>query len=136
MSVASALAEWRRARASLGAAGSCRRDGYHADAVSRAYYAVLHAARAALESSGADVPRTHEGVSNRFGLHFVVTGLIERHIAAEIGRLHSLRGRADYDVGALFDEASAQDAISRAEAFLNRIRELLATSIPDDQLQL
>ena len=43
------LAEWRRAAESLGAAESCRRDGYYADAISRTYYVILHAAKAALQ---------------------------------------------------------------------------------------
>ena len=43
------LAEWRRATESLGAAASCRRDGFYADSVSRTYYAMLHAAKAALQ---------------------------------------------------------------------------------------
>lgn len=43
------IGEWRRAAEALGAAQSCRRDGFYADAVSRAYYAILHAAKAALQ---------------------------------------------------------------------------------------
>jgi uncharacterized protein (UPF0332 family) len=40
------LAEWLRANASLQAAKNLTQDGLHADAISRAYYAVLHAAKA------------------------------------------------------------------------------------------
>ena len=122
MSVEAALPEWRRAQSALGASGWCQRDGYYADAASRAYYAVLHAAKATLAYSGFGAPDTHDGVSNRFGLHIARTGLIERHFAAEIGRLYDLRNRADYAIDAVFSEADAQDAIARAEAFLNRIR--------------
>ncbi len=43
------LAEWNRARESLRAAESLTRDGLYADAISRAYYAILHSAKNALE---------------------------------------------------------------------------------------
>ena len=134
MNVAGALLEWRRAQSALGASESCRRDEYYADAISRAYYAVLHAAKAVLAGYGFGAPNTHDGVSNRFGLHIARTGLIERHLASEIGRLYDLRNRADYVVDAEFSEADAQDAIARAEAFLNRIHALLATAIPAEEL--
>jgi uncharacterized protein (UPF0332 family) len=42
------LAEWHRARESLRAAKTLTRDGLYADAISRAYYAILHSAKAAL----------------------------------------------------------------------------------------
>ena len=42
------LAEWSRARQSLQAAETLTRDSLYADAVSRAYYSILHAAKAAL----------------------------------------------------------------------------------------
>ena len=42
------LAEWRRALRSLAAAGLLAREGFAEDAVSRTYYAILHAAKAAL----------------------------------------------------------------------------------------
>ena len=134
MSVESALPEWRRVQSALGASRSCQRDGYYADAVSRAYYAVLHAAKAMLAYNGFGVPNTHDGVSNRFGRHIARTGLIERHFASEIGRLYDLRNRADYVVDAVFGEADAQDAIARAEAFLNRLHTLLATAITTEEL--
>jgi uncharacterized protein (UPF0332 family) len=41
------LAEWNRARESLQAAETLTRDGLYADAISRAYYAILHGAKAA-----------------------------------------------------------------------------------------
>jgi len=42
------LAEWNRARESLRAAETLTRNACYADAISRAYYAILHAAKAAL----------------------------------------------------------------------------------------
>ena len=134
MSVPSALAEWQRARAALGAAASCQRDGYYADAVSRGYYAVLHAARAALELH--DLPtETHASTNRMFGYRIARSGLVEAHFGNVITDLANARRNADYVVDMAFHEADADAAYARAEAFLNRVRELLVRSIPDDQLQ-
>ncbi len=134
MSAANAIAEWRRARGCLGAADSCRRDGYYADAISRAYYAVLHAARAALELYGFPT-ETHSATNNTFGLHIVRTSRIEPSFGSVITDLADARLNADYDVDLTFDVNDATVTHARAEAFLNRIRELLAGAIPAEQLQ-
>ena len=70
------LAEWRRAAESLGAAESCRRDGFYADSISRTYYVILHAAKAALQLRDI-ASESHAAVKRLFGLHLVQTGLVE-----------------------------------------------------------
>jgi len=70
------LAEWRRATESLQAAEMLAREGYHADAVSRAYYAILHATKAALQVHDVAV-ESHAAARQLFGLHLVRTGEIE-----------------------------------------------------------
>ena len=134
MSVDTALLEWRRAQAGLGAADSCRRDGYYADAVSRAYYAVLHGARGALELHGFST-ETHRATRNLFGRNFVRTGRIEPEWARIIRELADARTAADYKVSLTFDLDDANAAYAQAEAFLNRIHESLAEVIPTEQLQ-
>jgi uncharacterized protein (UPF0332 family) len=61
------------------------------DAVSRAYYAALHVARALLLTEGVE-PQTHAGVSSMLGMHFVVSGRLAPEHAKELARLkRSLR---------------------------------------------
>ena len=134
MSSAAAVSEWWRALNCLGAARSCYRDGYFADAISRAYYTVLHAAKASIEAMDIDAPRTHHGVSNLFGQHIVLPGLVERTLGANIRRLYSLRNRADYDTDAQFSADDAQAAISAAQSFLVPVRALLSLRISDPDL--
>ena len=129
-----AIAEWRRARTALNAALACERSGCHADAVSRAYYAVLHAARAALQFEAGKETRTHAATANQFGLIIVGRGLVEPEIGSEIGDLQELRMKADYDEEMLFVTADSRSACARATLFLNRIRKLLITAIPPDEL--
>jgi HEPN domain-containing protein len=60
------------------------------DAVSRAYYAALHVARAVLVSEGVE-PRSHAGISSMLGLHFVVPGLLAAEHGKELSRLEQFR---------------------------------------------
>ena len=121
--------EWRRARDCIGAARLCHNGGFYADAVSRAYYAVMHAAKAALALYNVR-PTSHPAVANRFGLVIVQAGLAERHWGSEIIRLGLLRKDADYEVSRTFSEAESLNACDRADAFLARILELLPPSVP------
>ena len=128
------IAEWWRARESLGAAATYESAGYYADSISRAYYAVMHAARAALQIYGVSVAR-HSSLGGLFGQHIVRRGLVEAPWSREIGRLSNLRIDADYNVTQKFGEADARAAYQRAAAFLDRIREFLTSQIPLDELE-
>jgi uncharacterized protein (UPF0332 family) len=127
------IAEWWRAQECIGAAWLCQGRGFYSDAISRAYYAILHGAKAALQLYDIDA-RTHEGVKNVFGGSIAVAGLVERHWSREINSLGILRRAADYNVTRTFSESDSRLACERSEAFLNRIRALLATTIAPENL--
>ena len=70
------VAEWRRAREALKAAETLTREHCYADAISRAYYVILYAAKAALHVH--DVAAgSHSAVRRLFGLNLVRSGEIE-----------------------------------------------------------
>ena len=121
------LAEWRRAAESLGAAESCRRDGFYADAISRTYYVILHAAKAALQQRDI-ASESHAAVKRLFGLHLVQSGLVESEWGASIGIGLDARLTADYDAETSFSDTDAQDECDRARAFLKRIGNLLLSN--------
>ena len=124
MSETLAIAEWRRAEDCRQVAQLCLRHGFYPDAISRSYYAVLHAAKAALALYDID-PGSHRALSNLFGLHIVQAGLVEGQWGSVIGRLSDLRMDADYDVEVIFSEADAADAYEQADGFVSRIHALL-----------
>jgi len=62
-------AEIDRAKEALTAAKNLFEDGLFADSISRAYYAIFHAARAVLLTKEIDTD-THSGAISMFGLHF------------------------------------------------------------------
>ena len=127
------VGEWKRARESLGAAHSCRRDEYYADSISRAYYAMLHAAKAVLVLHSISAER-HTAVRRMFREHLVTTGLVESVWADAIALGSEERIHSDYDINAVFGEADVRQACERAEAFLDRIRTLLADAVPPEDL--
>ena len=124
MAAAAVAGEWRRAQECLAAARLCRDNGFYADALSRAYYAIMHAAKAALAQWDI-VPTSHKAVQRLFGQDLVMKNRIEPVWADYIKEGFADRAAADYDVSAVFTRADAEDAIDRAAAFLNRIRSLL-----------
>lgn len=135
MSEPLAIAEWSRAEDSRQVAHLCLLHGFYADAIARSYYAVLHAARAALVVHDVDPGRRHRALSNLFGLHIVQSGLVERRWGSVIGRLAALRMAADYNVSLTFSEADAASACQHADAFNSRIYTLLTDSIDPGELQ-
>ena len=105
------LAEWRRARESMRAAEVLTREQCYTDAVSRTYYAVLHAAKAALQvhDVGAD---SHTAVRRLFGLHLIRRGEIEKEWAAHLGKSLDERLAADYDPELVFSVSTSSIAAS------------------------
>jgi uncharacterized protein (UPF0332 family) len=109
------------------------RDGDHESALSRAYYAVLHAAIALLVAYGlpeAEGWKTHVQVLHTcaredrrytwfYGIRFLRgTGGLQRSLAA----LHAQRDDADYDIGKT-TPAGAQEALRFAREFIRRVEE-------------
>ena len=70
-------AEWRRSLKAQGAADLLLEAGFYEDAVSRAYYAVLHAAKAALLARNI-ITESHTSVRRLFGKELVQQGLLKR----------------------------------------------------------
>ena len=94
-------------------------------AVSRAYYACYHAARACLEQQGIILlgRNPHSGTSNLFGLHLVLPGFFPRWMGRVLNDLYRARVDADYKAEAEITENLAQNLVARAESFLKEVRE-------------
>ena len=118
-------AEWKRARRALEAAEALRERELAEDAVSRAYYAVLHAAKAALLTRDI-VTESHAAVRRLFGRELVRTGEIERDWAKVLLREQEEREVADYEVGAVINLATAEELVGDARRFLERMAAYLA----------
>ena len=94
-------------------------------ALTRAYYAVFHAARAKLFAEGFE-PRTHTGTAHLFNLHFVRSGAVGADASRIMARLQKFREEADYAQAFVIDEAGAREEIEAARGLVGQIRESIA----------
>lgn len=108
-----------RAHLDLEAAEANIREGYHAVAVTRAYYAIFYAATALLLSKGIWRSK-HSGVMAAFRQHFIKPGLIEVEYSDIYGNAFDTRLDSDYDMTATMDRDIAKDVLSDARRFVAR----------------
>lgn len=120
------LAELERAKRALRAAEILHAGGLYEDAVSRSYYAVMHAAKAALLVHNA-IAESHAAVRRLFGSILVRPGLLEKEWAAVLSREQDRRVAADYDVGVSWEAEESSRLLEQAGAFVQRIRDYLGS---------
>ncbi|MEM2914565.1 MAG: HEPN domain-containing protein, partial [Candidatus Bathyarchaeia archaeon] len=83
------------------------------DSVSRAYYAMSHAAQAILYTKGLKA-RSHAGVKSLFGEHIVKKGVIDEEFGKAFSRAFDLRQKSDYEVQAEFKIEDVEEIIKEA----------------------
>src|SRR3990167_5826641 len=110
-----AVKELARARKSLLAAKILLQKELFEDCVSRAYYAVLHAAKASLFSSEIEV-NTHDGVRSMFSLHLVKNGKIEKEFAKILTAEHEDREIGDYEIEIPIEEERARQRVKKLKS--------------------
>lgn len=89
------------------------------------YYAVYHAAKAALLLKGVN-PQTHEGVERMFSLYYVKTEEVAVDTGRVIGRLMKLREEADYYPESIFNIKDSSEAIETAKRFVEDVRKTIS----------
>jgi uncharacterized protein len=127
-------AEWRRALKSLRAAETLQRQGLAEDAIWRAYYAVMHAAKAALLVYDV-IAESHRAVRRLFGRVLVRGGEIEREWAEILAREQDQRGVADYIVDFEVDVEVAANMVRDAHRFTARMARYLSAQglVPEEE---
>jgi uncharacterized protein (UPF0332 family) len=121
------LEEFDRAKKSLAAARILLEARLFEDAVSRSYYAVMHAAKAALLVHDV-IADSHAKVRRLFGSVLVQPGLIEKDWAAVLGREQDKRAVADYSVGIAWASEDASRLVEEAAAFVSTIQDYLRSA--------
>lgn len=117
--LANAVAEVSAARDALRVADAALGLGIRRDAMSRAYYAVFHAARALLLLEGVE-PKTHAGVLRMLGEYLLRAGKLDAASLGLVTRLQAYRQASDYAYAFDIDSVDAQDEIADARAFVER----------------
>lgn len=103
------------------------RKGNYRDAVSRAYYAFLDSARAALLTKG-KFTKTHAGTLALFGLEFGKTKEVPAKFFRFYQEVKKAREAADYEILLRkFTKKEVEEIIEKAEEFVNFIKKTLKT---------
>ena len=98
-------------------------NGFYNTAVNRMYYACFYAVSALLIANGIQV-KSHEGVRQQLGLHFVLTGKISKELGQFYGLLFSKRTAGDYEDFLTHDKATAEALYPRCVEFISQISAL------------
>ncbi len=114
----------QKAERKLAVAEKLFKSGDYEDAVSRAYYAVYHAAQALLLTEGQEA-ETHKGVVTLFGLLFVKTGKFSKQTGKYLANLKDDRESGDYEVFSFVDGETAEQALFEAKEFLKETESYL-----------
>ena len=116
--------EIRRGEESLDSSRLLLGAGKHADAVSCAYYAACHFARALLLTLGEE-PRTHGELERLLHRDLVQPGALVPAVAKLYTRLQKYRQDADYTAEFVFTREGAEEEVRAAETFVASAREFL-----------
>lgn len=117
-------AELLRAERSLQAVQSLLAQDFLEDSISRAYYAILHAARAALLNEGLEVS-SHRSVRRLFGLHLIKTAKLDVRLAKILAEEQDDRFLADYDAWFHPEREQVEKRVTEAAEFLAAIQNFL-----------
>ena len=96
---------------------------YHDVALGRAYYAMFHAATAALETRG--IRRgSHHGIISAFGEQFVKTGIVPREMQKHFQNAFDARLDSDYMSSPGITAVEARAAVERARRFVEFCKQI------------
>ena len=120
------LAEYRfsQAEETLAVAKKLQTEGYHRDAVNRAYYAMFYCGLGLLASRELGSSK-HSGVLSLFSLHFVKTGIFSKESGRYLREAFELRQRCDYREFVEIQQEQVNEVVRHAEKFIHESRALL-----------
>lgn len=113
-----------KARRKLVTAKRLLADSDFEEAAGRAYYAMYHAAHAALLPKRAG-PRTHKGLAMMLSLHRVKPGELGIDLYRAFVAARDQREYGDYEVGSIIGPELAHRTVADAEAFIDAVEALL-----------
>ena len=93
-------------------------------AVNKLYYACYYAVIALLIDKEIQ-PRTHNGVRQMFGLHFIKTGVVDNSLGKFFTDIYDMRQTGDYDDYIEFTKDDIMDLIEPANDLISKAEDLL-----------
>lgn len=100
------------------------KQGFYNTAMNRMYYACFYAVSALLVNEGIEA-KTHSGVRQMLGMHFVRTGKFPIPLSKFYTDLFDNRQTGDYEDFIYFDEQTTSELYPQAVEFVETIEKLL-----------
>ena len=97
-------------------------NGFYNTAANRMYYACYYAVSALLIAHGIN-SRSHDGVKQMFGLHFIQTGVFPSYYGKNYSLLFDERRTGDYEDLFNHDEKSVADLYPKAKEIVFAVKE-------------
>lgn len=94
-------------------------------AINRMYYSCFYAVTALLLNSGIDT-KTHSGVKQQFGLHFIVSGKLAKELGIAYNNLFQMRQKGDYEDFIVYSEEDINEFLPLARQLVQGIQKLLS----------
>jgi uncharacterized protein (UPF0332 family) len=114
----------QKAKERLLAAKLLHKEKLYDDSASRAYYAALFAAKAALLQKGLTA-KSHDGTIKLFGSHVIKRNLVPKSLGVILSRLRTMREKAEYSPANSADEEDAAWSINAAELLVATVEKML-----------
>src|SRR3989442_3706395 len=113
-----------KAEMKLSAARELYDKGFFEDSASRSYYAMFHAARAALAKVGVTT-RTHEGTVSEFGRILVLREVFPRDLGRALADAKAARETYEYSATMEIQRDQAEAILRDAERFVSQVKSQL-----------
>jgi uncharacterized protein (UPF0332 family) len=99
--------------------------GRYRASISRAYYAMHYGTQALLDVKNI-ASRSHKGMIQQFGQHFVLSGEFSREMARNLKEAYDLRQMSDYEANITITQEQAEQALAVSIEFVDRVRAYLS----------
>jgi uncharacterized protein (UPF0332 family) len=119
-----AKAHIQKALKRLHVAQKLLQDNEYEDAVSRAYYAMYHAAKAALATVNT-FPKTHEGIVTEFGKKLILTGTFPKELGKNLANAKAARETYEYTTTTTPNKTETEKIVLNAQTFVRTIQQYL-----------
>lgn len=116
--------EWEKAKEAFKETAVLLDQNLPNGAISRAYYAALHAGRALLLTEGLEI-RSHQALGRLFSLHFVKTNKFDVRFSRIISKAQKYREEADYSSEFVFTLEDAKERLQEVSEFFSAVEAYL-----------
>jgi uncharacterized protein (UPF0332 family) len=100
-------------------------NNYYNTAVNRIYYACFYAINALLINRSITA-KSHSGVKQMFGLHFVTPGIISKELGKFYTEIFEMRQEGDYEFFTFFEKEEVTVLLAPAQQLIKQIESILS----------